>query len=72
MSGLDPFVTRRNMLYRGGMGIGALALSGVMRDAFALDAAATSLCPHGQARDSLVPQRRSVARRYVRPQAGTR
>ena len=31
MSGLDRFVTRRDMLYCGGMGIGALALSGVMK-----------------------------------------
>lgn len=37
MSGLDRFVTRRDMLCRGGMGIGALALSGVMRDAFGGD-----------------------------------
>ena len=34
MSGLDRRVTRRDLLCRGGMGIGALALSGVMRDAF--------------------------------------
>ena len=37
MSGLDRFVTRRDLLCRGGMGIGALALSGVMRDAFGGD-----------------------------------
>jgi hypothetical protein len=37
MSGLDRLVTRRDMLCRGGMGIGALALSGVMRDAFGGD-----------------------------------
>lgn len=34
MSMIDRFVTRRDLLYRGGMGIGALALRGVMGDAF--------------------------------------
>ena len=37
MSCLDRSITRRDMLCRGGMGIGALALSGVMRDAFGKD-----------------------------------
>ena len=34
MSGPDRFVTRRDLLRLGGMGIGGLALSGVMRDSF--------------------------------------
>jgi hypothetical protein len=37
MSCLDRSITRRDMLCHGGMGIGALALSGVMRDAFGGD-----------------------------------
>ena len=77
MSGLDRFVTRRDLLCRGGMGIGALALSGVMQDAFGSDAPsalniespltprATSLCRDGQTGHSPVPQRRAVARRHI-------
>ncbi len=30
----DRFLTRRTLLCRGGMGMGALALSGIMGDAF--------------------------------------
>ena len=37
MNGLDRFFTRRDLLCRGGMGIGGLALSGVMEDAFGND-----------------------------------
>ncbi len=38
MSGLDRFVSRRDLLCRGAMGIGALALPGVMQDACGSDA----------------------------------
>ena len=38
MTGQNGFITRRDLLARGGMGIGALALAGVMKDALGNDA----------------------------------
>ena len=80
----NPSLTRRDLLCRGSMGMGALALSGVhgrcVRGRNALGrqprlpagAEATALCRQGQTRDSPVLERRSVPRRYLRPQAGPR
>ena len=75
----DVGLSRREMLCRSGLGLGGLALGQLLAGAPALAAGAEHLAAcsavapfsgQGQARHSPVHERRAVASRHVRPQAG--